>query len=528
MPGNKEYPESILVIEDDVTLHSIMVEGARVNPGQKIICRDEGQDGWSIANSEVFDFLILDWKLPHLSGLCLFNRFRNHEKYQHCPILVISGFLTNKDFSVLDDYPLTSKMEKPFQGLVLRRMIRDLWKEAKWYGNEYDKLTKVLENIDEKNVESVSNLKAIIEKSPKPIPICLAAARILRSQDQMKLAKKMLNNALKMQPQSSMLLTEIGKLHLQQGDFSKAKRLLLKAQKLSPNNLDRLCELGKLNLHELETDDASHFFDEALAIDIDSQQALQGKKLASNIDQYFRYGSSLKIPDSFASMLNAIGISMAQSGDFQESEEHYESAMQYVNDNTATAKLSFNLALCYIRWQKPNLAVPWLQKAIKLAPGFEKAQIHLQRIKKKLGISTTSTKKQSITAKANVSDTYDLSWLENTSTSIDDSLLFQQMEENQNTTHGKKSIIPLPLDEMREEDGFSMERLIEASPDIEEYFQLMIRMGIHVDSHVPRLNELLTTHGQLSFAEAIREAINLEKYTTEELSHILQTKAKAS
>ena len=34
MPGNKEYPESILVIEDDVTLHSIMVEGARVNPGQ--------------------------------------------------------------------------------------------------------------------------------------------------------------------------------------------------------------------------------------------------------------------------------------------------------------------------------------------------------------------------------------------------------------------------------------------------------------------------------------------------------------
>ena len=64
----------------------------------------------------------------------------------------------------------------------------------------------------------------------------------------------------------------------------------------------------------------------------------------------------------------------------------YQAALEHVSDPDTRAKLSFNLGLGYLRWDKPDVAVPWFEQAADLTDrGFEKAAKYMQLAKKKMG-----------------------------------------------------------------------------------------------------------------------------------------------
>jgi two-component system sensor histidine kinase and response regulator WspE len=52
---------------------------------------DDGEAAWSALTQQAVDLLIVDWKVPSLSGTELVQRLRQDPRLQSLPVLMISG-----------------------------------------------------------------------------------------------------------------------------------------------------------------------------------------------------------------------------------------------------------------------------------------------------------------------------------------------------------------------------------------------------------------------------------------------------
>ncbi len=135
-----------------------------------------------------------------------------------------------------------------------------------------------------------------------------------------------------------------------------------------------------IELQEIDPGQAAQSFKKALQIDPSSETAQAGEELAENTARYLTRSDVTQIPDNFASLLNAIGISIVKQQNFEEGISHYMSAMKFVDDPMRQAKLAFNLGLGYLRWQKQDDAKQWFEKSFTMSNGqFSKALHYSQK-----------------------------------------------------------------------------------------------------------------------------------------------------
>ena len=389
-PSFEETPKRILLIDDDPNLHDVIAKPLKdVFPYVKFKYCVSGEEAWEEAKKEPYDLIISDWMLgSKLSGLALINRFRFDEYYRHVPILIISGYLNDADFSLMSEFNYTSQLLKPFRAQLLVRAVKDLFSEAKWFLNQQDLIANLMANVDRKNAEGEKKaVEELVGQCPRPIPTLLLCSEMYRKQDRPEEALHFCQMALDMNPEDFGVECEIGKVYLQLGKIQEAQKYLEASFKRSPENLDRICDLGRLHLEELDTENAKKFFETALSIDDQNEKALQGMDMSEKLDEFFRHNNPTSIPNSFAGLLNAIGIGMVRRGEFKEGIEHYESALNYINDKQVKAYVCFNVGLGYIRHAKLSEAEQWLSRSLNLKPGYEKSIIYLEKVKKALGAS---------------------------------------------------------------------------------------------------------------------------------------------
>jgi len=142
----------ILLVEDEIELANSLGNVLRTQ-GYQIKIANDGQKGWDLAKKSPFDLLILDWMLPHKSGLEICKSLRASKNEQvfstlsNTPVL----FLTAKD--TLDDRVLgldagaDDYLMKPFELRELLARIRALLRRGSSIVNEAnptnDKILKV-------------------------------------------------------------------------------------------------------------------------------------------------------------------------------------------------------------------------------------------------------------------------------------------------------------------------------------------------------------------------------------------------
>jgi len=111
----------ILIIEDEEGIVSFLKQGLEEEQFEVKSCND-GEEGLSMALSEQFDLILLDWMLPGITGIELCEKFRLENK--STPII----FLTAKD--TLDETILglqtgaNDYIKKPFHFEELIERIR--------------------------------------------------------------------------------------------------------------------------------------------------------------------------------------------------------------------------------------------------------------------------------------------------------------------------------------------------------------------------------------------------------------------
>ncbi|SMF74718.1 response regulator [Pseudobacteriovorax antillogorgiicola] len=390
-----DTPSRILIIEDDPTIHSVIADPIKNTfPYVSFYFCTSGEEAWQKAQQETFDLIITDWRLAgELSGLRLVNRFRSHSHYRHIPMLIISGYLQEADFNLMQEFNFTSPLLKPFRAQLLVRSVKDVFSEARWFFQQQKNVAELLQDLkDEQDMVRLDQkIEVFLDSCPRPVPMLLLCSRLLREMFSFEQASRFAFRAQQYRPGALNVDCELGKIFLGLGDVQQAEKHLKRSFDRSPNNLERLCDLGRLNLEELDTDQAQHYFNRAAAIDPDSEDAQHGLTLSHQLDHFFKHNNPSNIPETFAGLLNAIGVGLIRSGDLEGGINHYQAALGYISDHHVKALVCFNLGLGYLRFSQYDDAKDWLDQSLKHWPEYEKCRCYLDRVRKCLAVDNQKT-----------------------------------------------------------------------------------------------------------------------------------------
>lgn len=378
MNRDQTLPENVIIIDDDEAIGLAITKILNSNGISQTIHFENGERGWESILEKAPDFIILDWRMSPLSGANILHRIRANVETQNIPILVISGYINKEDFRLAEEYLLTSLLEKPFESFFLIQNIRDLFRESKVCTDEVLKIELLLKRFSEHDTEHLEALFDIITKSSRFLTLCLFAARSLLERGNFKNAQTVLERLIEKKSDSVAAITLLAKTHLQRGEFKKSLDLLEKAQFYSPDNPDRLCLIANANMQALDLETARKNFNKAEKLDPTLNKISSGKELVRNIQNYLSRVKRTDIPLSFISLLNAIGVSLVRTEQYELGQRHYRAALEYTEQKIIKARLMFNVALGYLRVRDDKNAIEWFRKSISYGEGeFTRGEFYL-------------------------------------------------------------------------------------------------------------------------------------------------------
>jgi len=386
-------PQQVLVVDDDAIVCKQMVAYLADAGVPMVDFAHDGTEAWTKIQAITYDAFVVDWKLPGVSGLALFNRIRRMRKYAMTPVLVVSGLLKREDFRMLQEFPCTALVEKPFARSLLLKNISDLCKEESWYHENQEMafgLEQELVSNTEKTLATIR--KNALAGAPSPLPLVVTVARKLRESGSLALATRILKQVLEIEPRHIQAMNEIGKvLHLL-GRHREALNFLKEANILAPQNINRLCLMGEAELNLCNPDSAKSYFTLAVGVDDQDLKAHRGVSVANDLAEAISQPTNDHIPRTFASLLNVVGISLVRSGNFAKGIGKYRNALRFLHQNDKSARVAFNLGLGYLRWGKPQEALEWFQKSKNLgAETFAKSQQYVIKLKAALAEAKKGT-----------------------------------------------------------------------------------------------------------------------------------------
>lgn len=377
----------VLVVDDDEVARNLIANYLRKLGVEKVDMLEDGDDAWSSLQEFTYECIVLDWKLPGLSGMALFNRIRRLRQYRTTPMLVVSGFLEKDDFRLLQEYPCTALMEKPFTKVLFENKLAELVREKEWYGQNVALVDTLLDAVQRDAGKTESLLKQLLKKAPNPIPLAVLVARRLIDAEMFASAEKVLRGVLKVDADCIVAMNELGKVLHHMGRYKQSLEMLRNATKLSPQNLARLCLLGEVELNLRDPESAKAYFDKVLEADGDDDVAKSGNIVARNMEEAMEAPTAAHVAQSFASIMNTMGIAYVRGGDFKRGIEQYKAAMPFLHESNDSARVAFNLGLGFLRWGKPEAALPWFQKSEQLATdGFAKSAGYVAKLMQSKGL----------------------------------------------------------------------------------------------------------------------------------------------
>lgn len=113
----------ILVIEDEQRMAALLEHGL-AEEGHQVYVAREGQQGLAVAQSSVFDVIILDVMLPRVDGLTVARRLR--EGGNQTPVLMLTARDTMADVVKGLDTGADDYLTKPFSFEILLARLRSV------------------------------------------------------------------------------------------------------------------------------------------------------------------------------------------------------------------------------------------------------------------------------------------------------------------------------------------------------------------------------------------------------------------
>lgn len=125
----KKIPKKILLVEDDQ--ESAQLLKARLkSAGYEIGWAASGARGLKIARLSKPDLIILDVMLPDMDGYKICRLLKFDQKYQHIPIILLTGRQQKKDINLGRSVGADVYIVKPFDPEKLLNTVKNLMQKA--------------------------------------------------------------------------------------------------------------------------------------------------------------------------------------------------------------------------------------------------------------------------------------------------------------------------------------------------------------------------------------------------------------
>lgn len=378
----------VLVVDDEVSNLTLIKNYLKQQNQYDVETFTDGEEAWESLKNNSYNFVIMGWRLKGLTGIAFLNRVRRMPATSMIPVIVSSGMINRNDFRLLGEFPNTKLLEVPFSRVQFERTVEFVLKEKLWYQANADNVRSIIETVRGKTGDLEVQIQKMLKSAPNPGPLALLAVKSLTAIGNDESAKKIVDEILAKTPNNVAALNELAKIHCRKKNYALAYDALSLAKDLSPQNMQRICLLGEVSLSLRDPFGAKRYFSEALEIDKNDPIGTAGITLSTNMLDFPANCNGVALTASFASLLNTIGIAFVRSGKFEKGVEQYLSAMMFVRENQDVAKISFNLGLCYMRWDKKAKALPWFEKSLRFSGGkFNKSENYILSLKNKLNLN---------------------------------------------------------------------------------------------------------------------------------------------
>lgn len=116
-----QHAPHILVVEDEPSQREVMVYNLQAQ-GYRVTCADNGENAMLVIAEDAPDVMVLDWMMPHLSGIEVCRRMKSNAATRAIPIIMLSakseevdrvrGLETGADDYVVKPYSVSELMAR--------------------------------------------------------------------------------------------------------------------------------------------------------------------------------------------------------------------------------------------------------------------------------------------------------------------------------------------------------------------------------------------------------------------------------
>ena len=116
----------ILIVEDEEDILELLSEIFSDLGYYRILCARDGEEALRIARRDSPDIILLDIRLPKISGYDVCKSVKSDPAMSHTKVLIISGMTQNSDRRKAWEMGADGYITKPFDSIALVERIEEL------------------------------------------------------------------------------------------------------------------------------------------------------------------------------------------------------------------------------------------------------------------------------------------------------------------------------------------------------------------------------------------------------------------
>ena len=155
----------ILLVEDTV---GAPIQRVLEKWGHEVALAQSGAEGRQLLEAQVFEFMLIDWMLPDLSGLDLVEEIRKDDRHKEAAILMISSRTARADIVTAIRTGIDGYVAKPFKAGELRDKIDEIWQRRSRSQAQVQQVRMILDNQEDLRYPDSAPLVVFGEGSVDP------------------------------------------------------------------------------------------------------------------------------------------------------------------------------------------------------------------------------------------------------------------------------------------------------------------------------------------------------------------------
>ena len=369
---------TVLIVDDMVsTCQSIQNMMRVIKYGKKFFLAYNGKQALDMLLKEAIDLILLDYRMPGMSGVEVLSRIREDRNLRDIPVVMITAqayrdYVAEAAESEIDAYIL-----KPLTIKLLDEKISLVVEKANNPPPMVDHLKKAMGLEDEGDLDgAIKQAKLAMKANPSSSrPLRELGYYYLKS-NSLKDAERWLLEAAKMNYLDVFAFHYLGEVYLRLNDIENAQHYFEKAMGISPRHVSRAVHFGKTLVQIKMTARAIKVFDEALELSASTPELKEeivdfcieagvNKYAARLLESMIREGPDRK------DLFFKLGKTLENAGDIKKAVTYLVKADKIAEENT---DIKIHLARNYLTLNKPILAEKTLKQVLEINPNHKAAK----------------------------------------------------------------------------------------------------------------------------------------------------------